>query len=156
MLPLGYTLFLWSFVWILCIINHFLTMHKRGERVANGWPPRKPLLVATVYGILFLPLLKLILLGLNETKIHCFKSFNTIVDDFIFVGVCLLFIDYTTNTIFCSGSLPFHINMQRFANSPCLTLKCELSLLNDGWRLSYRAISLVHETFHTPLLRNHS
>ena len=98
-------------------------MYKRGEGVTNGRPtPRKPLLVATGYGILFLPFLKLILLELNETKIHCFKSFNTVVDDFIFVGVCLLFIDYTTNTIFCSGSLPFKINMQRFANSPCLTL----------------------------------
>ena len=156
MLSLGYTLFLWSFVWTLCIINHFLTMHRRGEGVTNGWLPRKPVLVATVYGILLPPVSKVNFTWAEWNKIHCFKSCNTIVDDFIFVGVCLLFIDYTTNTIFCSGSLPFHINMQRFANSPCFTLMCELSLLNDGWRLAYREISLTRETFHTPLLRNHS
>ena len=159
MLRLGHTLFLRSFVWILGIINLFLTMHKSSEgvtSVTNGWPTRNPLLVAAGHGILFLPFLKVILLELNETKVHCIKSFNAIVDAFIFVGVCLLFIDYTTNTIFCSGSLPFHKNIERFANSLCLTLQCELSLLNDGKRFSYREISLFRVTSHTPLLRNHS
>lgn len=67
--------------------------------------------VVIVYGILFFLLLKLILFGLNEIKIYCFKFFNIIVDDFIFVGVCLFFIDYIINIIFCSGLLLFYINM---------------------------------------------
>ena len=66
---------------------------------------------------LFLPFLKLILLELNKTKVHCIKSFNTVVDDFTFVGDCLLFIDHTTNTIFCSVA-PFHLNIQLLQTAP--------------------------------------